>query len=274
MVLEGVELDLGKIAESGQCFRWQRLGEAYYRIPHGGDCLYIRREGPGRFDLDCDEAAFEALWRPYFDLDTDYAAINGAISPRDDPFLCAAMEDQRGVRVLRQDLWEMLVTSIITQNRNIPAIRRSVELLSQLGGSPMTDRAGREYHAFPTPGQLLDMGGALGACKLGYREAYVRRAAEAVCEGALDLEGLRRMPDEACRRALVGLYGVGDKVAACVMLFGMHRLNAFPRDVWMNRVLAERYPTGYPFERYAPNNGVYQQYLFAYYRSLDGVGKT
>ena len=261
-------LDLEKTAESGQCFRWTRERETW-RIPHAGFCLYIRPAGEERFFLDCPEEEFETVWRPYFDLDTDYGMINGRIDPKADPFLHSAMKDQYGVRILRQDAWEMTVTSIITQNRNIPAIRRSVELLSRYGGTRKTDRKGREYHVFPTPEQILGISAEnLSRCRLGYRERYVRKAAEAVLSGETDPELLKTLPDPECREALLRMCGVGEKVAACIMLFGLHRLNAFPRDVWINRALSEGYPEGFPFERYAPYNGVYQQYLFAGYRKL------
>ena len=192
-----------------------------------------------------------------------------------DPFLYAAMRDQTGIRILKQDTWEMIITSIITQNRNIPAIQRSVALLSYYGGERRNDRNNQEYYTFPSPDQLAAMDDhILSQCRLGYRQEYVRRAAMAVCSGTMDPEILRTLPDEACRERLTGLFGVGDKVAACIMLFGLHRLNAFPRDVWINRLLQEEYPEGFPYEKYAPYNGVYQQYLFAYYRKLKEADKA
>ena len=96
-------LDLDKIAESGQCFRWQRIENRCYRIPHANECLTIRQLAPDRFSLDCTENAYDAIWKSYFDLDTDYEAINSRIGPESDPYLYAAMKDQSGVRILRQD---------------------------------------------------------------------------------------------------------------------------------------------------------------------------
>lgn len=262
-------LDLDKIAESGQCFRWQRLAENSYRIPHEGNCLSIRMTGPEIFSMNCTEEEFESCWRSYFDLDTDYEEINSRIDPETDPFLYEAMKNQSGIRILRQNLWEMIITCIITQNRNIPAIQRSAELLSACGGERKTDPSGNAFHTFPTAVQIAAMREPdLSRCRLGYRERYVRGAAEAVCSGAFNPDALDSVPDQACREKLTELCGVGDKVAACIMLFGMHRLNAFPRDVWINRVLEEKYPGGFPFRQYEPYNGVYQQYLFAYYRNL------
>ena len=106
----------------------------------------------------------------------------------------------------------------------------------------------------------------LSDCRLGYRCKYVHAAARAVEDGKIDLNSLREADDAAATDALTGLFGVGIKVASCVSLFGLHHIDSFPIDVWMKRILAEQYPEGYPFDRYSPYNGIYQQYMFAFYR--------
>ncbi len=262
------DFDLEKIADSGQCFRWERTGEGAYRVLHQDRCLRIAALGGRRFSLDCSETELETVWRDYFDLDEDYGQIRARIDPAADPFLCAAAERERGIRILRQDPWETLVCFLISQNKNIPAIRRSVALLAEACGTPRTDRAGAEYHTFPGPETVAALDGdALRRCGLGYRCAYVHAAAEAVRTGQLDLERLRDADEPSTLSALTGLYGVGIKVASCVSLFGLHHVDAFPMDVWIRRVLAAAYPNGYPFDAYAPYNGVYQQYMFAYART-------
>ena len=267
MVIELKRLDLDKIAASGQCFRWQKQPDSAYRIPFREKCIYICHIGGDLYEISCDQATFDRYWADYFDMQTDYDMIDSMIDPVGDPYLYKASLDQRGVRILKQDLWEMLVTSIITQNRNIPAIIRSVEKLSAMAGRQLADDRGNAFYTFPGPGDILRLNDeALDSCRLGYRKSYIVKAAQAVISGGLDLEQLRLMSDEACREKLLSLYGVGEKVAACVMLFGMHRLDAFPRDVWIRRVLEERYQNTFSFERYAPYNGVIQQYLFAYIR--------
>ena len=166
----------------------------------------------------------------------------------------------------------MLVTFIISQNKNIPAIRRSVEFLAESCGEKKIDSRGVEYYAFPTPGAIVSLSDeALKACKLGYRCSYVRRAAEAVAEGKLDLQSLLSADEECTLQELTSLYGVGSKVANCISLFGLHHLDAFPKDVWIKRVLSQEYPEGYPFAAYSPYNGVYQQYMFAYIRKKGAV---
>ena len=182
-----------------------------------------------------------------------------------DPFLCDAIADQQGIRILRQDAWEMLITSIITQNRNIPAIRKSVELLCEKCSAGCSWP--KDVRPFPSPQQLDQLPDeALAKCRLGYRMKYIRAAAHAVASGEMNLKELAVLSDDDAMKRLTALYGVGAKVASCVLLFGLHRLDAFPTDVWIRRVLADKYPCGYPFEAYAPYNGVYQQYMFEYYR--------
>lgn len=270
MILElSDEFDLEKNAESGQCFRWERTGPARYRILSGAESLNIAALGDGRFALDCGEPEFAAYWRDYFDLGENYAAIRGRIDPAADPFLAAAAAQEKGIRILRQDPWETLVSFIISQNKNIPAIRRCIEALAERCGEARRDAAGRPYFAFPTPAAVAALSEqALCACALGYRWRYVRAAACAVLDGTLELEPLRALDAPAAIEALTGLYGVGVKVASCVALFGLHCMDAFPRDVWVKRILEREYPNGYPTEAYAPYNGVYQQYMFAYYRHL------
>ena len=265
------DFDLDKNAESGQCFRWERTGAGKYRILSAAACLNIAALGEGRYALDCGEQGFEAHWRDYFDLEENYGAIRARIDPAADPFLAAAAAQEQGIRILRQDPWETLVSFIISQNKNIPAIRRCIERLAELCGEAREDAAGRPYFAFPAPEAVAALSESqLCACALGYRWRYVSGAARAVCDGALDLEALRALDAPAAIETLTGLYGVGVKVASCVALFGLHCMDAFPRDVWVKRILEREYPAGYSMEAYAPYNGVYQQYMFAYYRRLAG----
>ena len=264
------DFDLDKLAESGQCFRWRRAAEGGYRIVHRDRCLTIRQVGEDRWRLSCSEAEFERVWRAYFDLDTDYRAIRRAVRETEDPFLARACAFGAGIRILRQEPWETLVSFIISQNRSIPMIQRSVELLCAAAGDELRDDDGEPYYTFPRPERLLSLPEeALAACRLGYRCGYVRAAAEAVAGGGLDLARLAAADaaDAEVMAALTGVRGVGVKVASCVALFGLHRLDAFPVDVWIRRVLDREYPRGWPLERYRPWNGVYQQYLFFYDRS-------
>lgn len=262
------DFDPDRIAESGQCFRWNKTDDRTYRVIAGGSCLYITQLDQYRYELTCTEEEYAGFWKDYFDLGEDYRSIRKRIDPEQDPFLWQAAEQEKGIRILRQDPWEMLITSIITQNRNIPAICRSVELLAESCGEKKKDPEGLDYYAFPEPEAVAALSGdELTACKLGYRCKYVHAAAAAVAEGAIDLKQLMETDEKHTMAALTELFGVGVKVASCVSLFGLHHTDAFPVDVWMKRILAQEYPEGYPFERYSPYNGIYQQYMFAYYRN-------
>ena len=192
----------------------------------------------------------------------------GEFAERKTSFCFLLQNIRREILILRQDPWEMLITFIISQNKNIPAIRRSVEKLAVLCGMEMTNRAGVRYFAFPTPDALAELqDDQLKECGLGYRCRYVREAAQAVADSRLDLPGLKELDEETAMTTLTGLAGVGKKVASCVSLFGLHHLNSFPIDVWIKRILEEQYPEGYSFDEYSPYNGVYQQYMFDYYRN-------
>ncbi len=244
------------------------MDDGSWRILHADKCLYLAAVGNGCFRAECSEDEFRQTWRGYLDLDEDYRAIRARIDKRADPFLWQAAEHERGIRILRQDAWETLVSFIISQNRNIPAIQRSIELLAQAAGEERTDARGVSYYAFPMPSAVASLSSdVLTTCKLGYRDEYVSAAARSVLEGAVDLAALASTGARDAIEALTSLHGVGVKVASCVALFGLHQLDAFPVDVWMKRVLENEYPQGYPFEAYSPYNGVFQQYLFAYYRN-------
>ncbi len=261
------DFNLDKIAQSGQCFRWTKQDDHSYRIIAGKHCLYITPQQNDCYELECTEDDYDHFWLSYFDLREDYRSIRGRIPQDRDPFLRRAAECEKGIRILRQDPWEMLITFIISQNRNIPAIRSSVELLAERCGERRKDPRGLEYYSFPEPAAILSLSrDELLACKLGYRWKYVLAAAAAVADGTIDLNQLVAADEESTMASLTGIFGVGVKVANCISLFGLHHLNAFPVDTWIKRILAQEYPEGYPYESYSPYNGVYQQYMFAYYR--------
>ena len=262
------DFDPRLIAESGQCFRWNKTGVGKYRLIATDKCLNIENVIDNIYNLDCDENEYNSFWADYLDMSESYAFIRERINDFGDEFLMKAAKAEKGIRILRQDPWEMIISFIISQNRNINAIKKSIELLCEFCGEKLKDSFGNEYYAFPKPKEILSLTDEqLIECKLGYRDKYVRRAAEDVCEGVVDIEALKLLDDEGLFKSLVSMYGIGKKVASCVALFGFHRMNFFPEDVWIKRVLKEQYQNGYPFERYSPYNGVYQQYMFDYYRN-------
>ena len=266
------DFDLKKIADSGQCFRFNECSDGSYSVSAFGRHIFVSQLEDNRYEFGCSKEAFDTFWKDYFDLDLSYKDIRGRIDPSEDPYLYSASEYGKGIRILRQDPWEMLISFIISQRKNIPAIKASIEKLCRLAGDVMCEdeRSGAVY-SFPTPDRLAALTmDQLSSCSLGYRDKYVHQAAMDVASGAVDLYDWKGLEDAELMEKLLSLYGVGVKVANCEFLFGYHRLDAFPKDVWINRVLELKYPGGFPFEAYAPYNGIMQQYLFFYSR-MDGL---
>ena len=249
------------IAQSGQCFRMSGDDKGV-TARAGGRCVRVERSGAGRFTFSCDQDEYARVWRPYFDLDTDYAAMQNA-APPNDAFLRRAMRAGRGLRILRQEPWETLICFILSQRKSIPAIRGCTEQLCARFGEPCGDG-----WAFPTAERLAEAADAeLRACGLGYRAPYVLATARRVAQGALD--NLSTLADDALLERLMAMEGVGVKVANCVALFGYHRLACAPVDVWIARVIEEEYAGQSPFEGYGAYAGLYQQYLFCGRRAAE-----
>lgn len=259
--------DISQICESGQCFRMSRLKDGSYSViakdrylklvQNDKECLFY-----------CSEDEFETFWKRYFDLDTDYGAYIGQISPRD-KYLSQAAAFGSGIRILRQDLWEMIVSFLISQQNNIVRIRRCIENICKEYGEERKSPDGSRYYTFPTPEALAGLDEeALKECNLGYRSKYVVRTARSIKEGQVSLEDIRNMPYEKARCELLRLYGIGEKVADCICLFALHNLEAFPVDTHIRQALKEHYPKGFPKRRYNGFQGVMQQYIF--YHELMG----
>ena len=269
MQLSIPDLDLRHIYESGQCFRWEPLGQDTYRIPAFWRTLTVRQTD-GVFDFSCGAGEFDALWRSYFDLDTDYAAIKARVAPRD-AYLQAAVAYGWGMRILRQDLWEVIVSFIVSQNNNIPRIRKNLRDLCAMQGE--VELATLEYiirdhdrASFEARKALFESAAqpeTLRALGLGYRAEYLC-AAGAHFAQADALDALRAMSYPEAHTALRAVKGVGPKVADCICLFGLHHVDAFPVDTHVKQILSAHYPKGFPFRRYAGCAGILQQYMFYY----------
>ena len=257
MFVSDKDFDIRKIAESGQCFRMNEVEKDQW-LCIALDRVLLVSPVCGGYSFSCGPEEYEAFWEDYFDLRTDYSAIRRAIDPEDEYLLNAAKAGE-GIRILRQDPWEMLITFIISQRKNIPAIKASVEAICRLFGEDL----GFGIYAFPTPEALAWASeDQLKGCSLGYRVPYIMEAARMVSSGELDLAAIAAQSDEELLQTLQTVYGVGCKVANCVSLFGYHRIGAFPVDVWIKRVVDEHYSGAFPLERYEGFAGVLQQYMF------------
>lgn len=250
--IEIEDMDLRQIADSGQVFRMIEEKGAF-RVWKGKETVLVSQEGK-EFTFSCSEEVFQSIWKDYFDLDLDYGMIK-ALADEKDEYLKEAIRFGSGIRILRQDLWEMIVTFIISQNNNIPRIRASIEKMC----STTVDGG------FPTPLELVRISKeALRAFGLGYRDEYVYEVARSAVSGEFDLEALKRMEYEEALQYLMERKGIGKKVADCIAVFGLHHLDAFPIDTHVRRILREHYPEGFPFERYRGFAAVMQQYMFYY----------
>ena len=241
-------LDLSSTLLSGQAFRWREEGGWFHGVVFG-NIVRVRRAQGGIELLSApdDERDIESLLRAYLGLDTDLDRVYASLSV--DERLRAAIDRYRGMRVLRQDPWECLVSFICSSASNIPRISRNIEAICTEFGHPIT-LGDQVRHAFPTPGELAEGGAAaLRELGLGYRAEYVAATSRVVAGGEIDLMSLREDPYEEALAALLTLAGVGDKVANCALLFSLDKLDAFPIDVWTERVLHEWYLDGRKMSR-------------------------
>lgn len=255
----------GQILASGQCFRMEQTEENVYEVIAGDRYLRIRQtEEPDTCLFYCGEEEYQTFWRRYFDLDGCYEDYLRKIDPAD-TYLAAAAEYGSGIRILQQDLWEMILTFVISQQNNIRRIRGIIRTLSEKYGRECRSAEGRIYYAFPAPEEFAGVSEEeFRACGLGYRSRYFVSVVRSVLEKEVDLEAVKHMDYPKARKELMKLCGVGGKVADCICLFALHHLEAFPVDTHIKKVLAARYPEGFPFDRYKGFQGVLQQYIFYY----------
>lgn len=249
-------LDLKQTLFCGQCFRFTEIGNNTFEGIAGNKFVRLRQKKNG-IEIEADEADLP-FWENYFDLSLDYDGILKRFS-LDKTLKCACRG--RKIRVLRQLPFETLISFIISQNNNIKRITGIIDRLCESFGEQIEGG-----FAFPTPQRLAALTAEdLAPLRAGFRAKYIIDAAQKVNSGEVDFEKLRSLSDDEAREALKTIKGVGDKVADCVLLFGLYRLSAVPKDVWIKRINAFYYPDGYPdcMGEYA---GIAQQYLFDYAR--------
>ena len=264
------DFDTVHIFECGQCFRWVPAGDG------SGDYIGAAGSYAGRVHTDTQPdgritltlevtGGGEEFWRDYFDLDTDYSEIKKALVASD-PEIARAVSYGGGIRILNQDLFEALISFIISQNNNIPRIRKCIEAICARYGEHIGDAFGREWHAFPSPEALAAAAVEdIAALRLGYRSGYIKAAAERYLS----------CPRPETREDILKFLGVGPKVANCIMLFGLRDTGAFPIDTWVRHIMNDMYGfeekdikgmSEFACGRFGGYAGYAQQYLFYYYR--------
>ncbi len=289
-VIENIkDFHLAHVLECGQCFHFSRVdtglneGEYEYDIVAMGRVLHIKEEpdtdGVRLILYNTEKWEYDTVWKDYFDLDRDYSVIKSEII-ESDPRLEEIILENDGIRILNQDFFETLISFIISQNKQIPQIKQVVRNLSDELGTKfdvtMIDRLDSEFDAFfPTPEQLHNASEEeVRRSKCGFRAPYIKDAAEKVYTGEITMEILSKLDTDEARELLMSIHGVGEKVANCVLLFGLGRREAFPVDVWMKRICEYMYYDGvdtpkYIIEedarkRFGKYAGYAQQYLFMY----------
>lgn len=238
------EFDLEKTYESGQCFRWKKEDDTYF-IPAFGKILKIRQSKNGIFELDCTKEEWQNIWYNYFDMDTDYVGIGKKIEEGDDVFLKKAYQFGKGIRILRQDLFETIISFLISQNNNIPRIKKSIEALYAEKNWDGLDFSDKKYG-------------------LGYRAEYLEKMLLYINENVTWLEELKKKTYQEAKKELLSHKGIGNKVAECICLFGLHHVDAFPIDTHIKQILSENYPNGFDTDKVKGYAGIAQQYMFFY----------
>ncbi len=284
VTIENNCFSIPQICESGQCFRLDAVSEDTYELLAGSRYLKIgirenlteaaggeenayahgEPNAYGETILYCTQEEYETFWKEYFDLSASYSDYIARIDRQDD-YLKSAAEFGSGIRILRQDTWEMIITFILSQQNNIPRIKGLIRTLCERYGERCVTPDGRTYDTFPRAEDLAQATEEeLRELKLGYRSKYICQTAKMVAGGEIDLDALREMEYPEARTELMRLPGIGGKVADCICLFALHQMDAFPVDTHISKVLERHYPDGFPFKRYQGCAGVMQQYIFYY----------
>jgi len=250
--------DLAQTLDCGQAFRWKESAPGEFTGIAHGRRLNVKLTN-GEFRLcDVSLAEFENLWKNYFDFGRNYGELKTTLAKNQ--HLRAAMEFSPGLRLMQQDVWEVTISFILSQNSNIPRIKKMVESLCECFG----DKLPCGGYAFPSPGQLATLCESdLAPIKCGYRASYVLDAARRAAK--TKLSELNTLCTDEIRSSLLEICGVGPKVADCILLYGFYRTECYPTDVWIKRVMSVFFPEGFPpeIEEYV---GIAQQFLFRYAR--------
>lgn len=253
--------DLKQTFLCGQCFRWKESENGGFSAIVSGKKITVT-ENDGEVVIESGHS--REFLENYFDLAVDYSAYIKRFSA--DLTLKKACEGSPGIRILRQEPFETLISFIISQNNNIPRISGIIDRLCESFGKK-TDGG----FTFPTAKQLNGITpDDLAPLRAGFRARYIADAVSRVNSGEINFEEINALPLSPAREKLKQIVGVGDKVADCVLLFAFHKLDAFPKDVWVKRIMSEFYPDGLP-ECTKGAEGVAQQYLFDYVRNNGGL---
>lgn len=282
VILEDVEnFDAKAIFTCGQAFRWYEEKNGSFTTVHLGRVLNVLNEDDKVIFKGTNLEEFNEIWIDYFDLNTDYQSIRKSLA--NNKILANAMEYGKGIRILNQNHFEMLISFIISANNMIPRIRKSIEVISMRYGKFICEDENRKYYSFPTVDELskATVEELREFAKVGFRDKRIFDTVNMIKNENIDLDGFENLETDNLREELLRFSGVGNKVADCIMLFSYKRGEVFPVDVWIKRVMEELFikeetpvkkiskEADRIFGKYA---GYAQQYLF-YYGREEKLGK-
>jgi N-glycosylase/DNA lyase len=259
ITIENSDFSINQIAKSGQCFRINKLKNDIWQVIAFGKVLEIQQFKQYTHIFHCPSNEYKDIWVNYFDLKRDYSKIKESILKTNDFYLTKAVNYGYGLHILKQDLWEVIVSFIISQRNNIPRIKSTIEKLC----IPYDN-------FFPSANDLINYTEIdFKSIGLGYRAKFLVDLIRAVTDGNFDIEYLKKLTDyQDAIKYLKQFNGIGDKIANCIVLFGLHNLEAFPTDVWIKRIIEKEYNGKFNIKVFKKYAGVVQQYMFFYQRSL------
>ena len=268
--------ELYDVFECGQCFRWEKSESGSYIGVAFGKVIEVNKIDNDLLIYNTNEEEFNSLWLDYFDLNRNYDEIKNSLSS--DPILKEAIDFGAGIRLLKQEPFEMLISFIISSNNRIPMIRRAINKISEKYGKEIKYKE-KVYYGFPSVTELSKATiEELESCSVGFRAKYIKNTCEAVNNEKGLLNNIKSCDDDNCHEKLLDFMGVGPKVADCIMLFSMAKYSAFPVDVWVKRAMMHFYVApdvslkkirDFGRNKFGSLSGFAQQYLFFYAREND-----
>ena len=271
--------NLAKTLDCGQCFRWERASDDEWLGVAFGRLVSVKQIENELIIYNSTAEDFNDIWCHYFALEEDYEAIDRELLENcQHPTFVEALKEGKGIRILHQEAWETVCSFIISQNNNIPRIKKIIDALSfalgkQIDASGMENHGAkdREFYSFPTAEAILNAGeDFIFSLKTGFRAKYIIDAAQKWCSGEINKDELKKIDKlEDAISYLCMVKGIGLKVASCALLFGFERHDPFPVDVWMKRVLDKYFEKDFNPSTFGKYAGVAQQYLFDYERNIE-----
>lgn len=282
VIVKGIkDFELSHTFECGQCFRWNREYDGSFTGVAKGKVININKNGDEVIFDHTTKDEFLNIWVEYFDLNRDYGIIKKRLG-KIDTIMQKAIIHGTGIRILNQDEWEILISFIISSNRGIGLIKKSIESLCERYGEFIGEYRGKKYYDFPKPEDLINISiDEIKKSYTGYRAKYIVNTVTMLVEKQVEIYTFKNLSTEFAREELLHFSGVGPKVADCILLFSMGKYDAFPIDVWVKRVMEYFYlqegtsmkkVQNFAKEKFEDYAGFAQQYLFYYAREL-GIGK-